>query len=355
MKKNRIPTAGIFVLLLICSPGLADERSAALIQGCADKRLSIDSFSIEFSLTSVNDVIYEDSCVHSIVDISGGKRRFRQLPSPEIQFPGDVSILNPDDDVVYNYRLGTTSVMKTDLEDAIKKHALELFDPRVFGLTDIMPFRCHVGDFLEPEDARENATSSREMLDGRELWRVHFDTGEIVSDFWIEEPSFRIFRKKLIGSIDGVPTYDIQIDSKYEIEEMEAIPSWVHITRKHLTSGVQHYDRTIQVTKFERVPSFPPETFALKGMDLPLNTDVVDYRIQRRIGYWTGDGLSERTVRREKAEEIEENKPEIESENKPEIKPDNDSWMRILFTASGILVVFVCVILYFRKKRGSTS
>ena len=31
-------------------------------------------------------------------------------------------------------------------------------------------------------------------------------------------------------------------------------------------------------------------------MDIPVNTAVVDYRIQRRIGYWDGQGLSENPV-----------------------------------------------------------
>jgi hypothetical protein len=32
-------------------------------------------------------------------------------------------------------------------------------------------------------------------------------------------------------------------------------------------------------------------------MDLPLNTDVVDYRIDRRIGFWDGEKLVDNPVR----------------------------------------------------------
>jgi hypothetical protein len=36
------------------------------------------------------------------------------------------------------------------------------------------------------------------------------------------------------------------------------------------------------------------EVFTLAGLDMPVGTEVVDSRIHRRIGYWTGSGLSEK-------------------------------------------------------------
>jgi peroxiredoxin len=130
---------------------------------------------------------------------------------------------------------------------------------------------------------------------------------------------------KLAGQefVDGVPTWHVQVVSKYD----ERLEFWLDLARptqvlKHAKNGsdvaISRYSddstgRSIptEVTSLEYHNGAPffarrfvrsnaqfnlridPASWTLAGLGLPIGTDVSDSRIHRRIGYWTGSGLSE--------------------------------------------------------------
>ncbi|MDR2642437.1 MAG: hypothetical protein LBC74_06550, partial [Planctomycetaceae bacterium] len=90
--------------------------------------------------------------------------------------------------------------------------------------------------------------------------------------------------------------------------------------------------------------SFPPETFTLKGLNLPLNTDVTDVRIHRRLGYWDEEKLVDRPV---KISAQESKKLELErARNSPGF------YLRLVLVGLGILLILSAVIRLMLKRKG---
>jgi hypothetical protein len=50
------------------------------------------------------------------------------------------------------------------------------------------------------------------------------------------------------------------------------------------------------VKSFEVDKPIPPERFTMKSIGLPINTMINDYRINRILGYWDGEGISKNPV-----------------------------------------------------------
>jgi hypothetical protein len=221
-----------------------------------------------------------------IVECDGVRRRFEH-PSSTRGVSGTVVVM--DGEEFYQFRRKENeSVYVFDQRRAVGSRGVLCFDPRVLGLSDLMSVDETVrGDLLY--EVGKFDVVGREQIDGVSAWRVKGMAYGAEHTFWIEEPSFRVHRMTVRTT--GI---DIDVRSEYDGPDGDAIlPKRVHIMR---VEPNRTREREVTVISVEWNAVIPPERFTLKSMNLPKNTPIDDDRIQRRLGYWNGEALSDSPV-----------------------------------------------------------
>lgn len=214
------------------------------------------------------------------VDVDGSHRRFEHLRGEDT--PGEVVII--DGQELHGFRRKKhEDVCVYDMRYAVGVRGDVAFDPRILGLSDVMAADATVKGCLWYEHVRDLELIGGEELNGVPLWRVRATAEDTVSDFWIEEPSFRVHRRTIEWSGGRV-----EIDSYFDsVDSSSPLP--VHVHARRSDDGGRSIEETkVTVKHIELGVPVAPERFSISSMELPRNTAIVDYRIQRVIGYWDG-------------------------------------------------------------------
>ena len=277
---------GLFFLLPVVAFANDNAKALALLKGVEQERLKHDCFHIRYEEHRAE----ENKTVEQIVDFDKGKIRKKHLPNDFFQ--GKKSILL-EDAVYCMMAYDEQHVAIVPLRSAIAS-GTGIYDPRMLGLADMMNHEMTVSVCLLYKN-RSNFSVSRENLDGRPVHVVEYRDGE-ENDFahwklYIEEPGF--FLKRIVMESQSEK---IQIDNDYSKREFLPFPTKTHVKRVEKKDEKIIFDRRITVKDVQIKESFPPETFTLAGLNPPLNSDVVDYRISRRLGYWDGEKLVDKPV-----------------------------------------------------------
>jgi hypothetical protein len=276
----------ILPIALCSSLSVASEAEALrLLKGVEQERLKYECFRICYTEHRKE----ENKTVEQIVDFDHGKIRKEHLKTDV--FPGIMSIFLGD--IMYVKTSYDATSVDLVTPNSINAVGAGTYDPRLLGLTDIMNHTTPLESCLAYPLYNSFSTQIVE-LDGKKVNLVICDREENCQNkFFIEEPGFRLLRKTYQS-----PYIDIQVDSEYSNLKFLPFPTKVKIIRKEgMEKKVVRFDRTITVTNFEVKESFPLETFTLASLKLPLNAEVIDYRIHRSLGYWDGEKLVDDPVR----------------------------------------------------------
>lgn len=278
---KRLPAGILFVLpvLLASGPAAAETPSpVALLRGVEAARDGHDAFK---AVVEINEVSPPAETVECHIEMDGDKRRsevFIGGASREVvirdgdEFRGYRRKANED---VHLYGVDRATAVRGDLA----------FDPRVLGLSDLLTCDLKVNDCLWYDEQEDLEVAGQERLRGVDVWKVKATRDQDVSEYWIEEPSFRVHRRTI--TTQGLR---IEVDSEFDpADPRSPYPRRVVARREGGESPREH---VYTVKSFEIDPSVPSERFTLASMGLPVNTAVVDYRISRTVGYWDGEGLS---------------------------------------------------------------
>ena len=155
-----------------------------------------------------------------------------------------------------------------DLERAAGTRGDLAFDPRVLGLSDTLSCGLSVQDCLWSQEPESVANLGSERINGVNVWRVRARRGEEkYSDYWIEEPSFRVHRRTTVA-----PGRMISVTSEFDGSDSNSpFPTKVVAKRE----GASAFDQEQLVRDFETDVLIAPERFTIAAMDLPVNTPVV--------------------------------------------------------------------------------
>src|SRR5439155_13241980 len=127
------------------------------------------------------------------------------------------------------------------------------------------------------QDATSLKLLGKELVEDILAWHIKVESQHGWSPhFWLEADH----PTRVIKHVDGS---DIVV-SRYE--GSSPIPVQILITNPKSS-------RRIEQTSAQFNVPIDPASFSLAGLAMPIGTDVSDNRIHRRIGYWTGNGLSE--------------------------------------------------------------
>jgi hypothetical protein len=273
-----------------------------------------------------------DKIIKCLFEVDGDKRRIEKFPGEQVH--GQVNLR--DGEVLYRYvREKFADVQVYDKQGA---SGVLAFDPRVLGLADLMPNTITIKDCLWYENPQQAEVIGVESMNGDKVWRVRAGRGDATSEFWIEEPSFRVHRRTI-----KFPGHDIDINSEFDSSTPSSpYPSRVMVKRKD-PAGETRVNYTIE--SFEVGAHISPERFTLKSMELPINTPVVDYRISRIVGYWDGEGLSKEPVYRGQQPSAPRSTP-----------PTPPAGNRFLLIAINVFVLLVSItVLLLRWRRRTTQ
>jgi hypothetical protein len=325
-----------FFVLFFADIVLAEPDPLILLKGVEAERMKYEPIQVNFTKEYVNDDDFGTITISSLAETARGMRRFENFSAenPKV-FPGSVTIFKEDEVYAYRRTKGN-GVNYYDLKEAMRRADL-VYDPRILGLVDLPSANKTVKQGLCYEVYTKQLLVGRETINNTKVWHVHcIQEGLSTADFWIEEPSFRIHRKQVEAT-----RLKVVIDSKFDSKSVGPFPSEFHIQR--FEDDKQVFDRTVRITKIVHGTPIPLERFTLASMDLPINTDVVDYRIHKRIGYWDGEKLVEDPVRisAQERQEIEKQLQERQQHNKI---------VRYMMMITGGLLIILAIVLKIRNR-----
>ena len=172
------------------------------------------------------------------------------------------------------------------IDDPAKGSAWYVFDPRCLGLSPTLLPRTTIEDCLGHRNAESVQLVGRESVEKIATWHVRvLFKSHMASDFWIDisHPS-RVIKNAWNGD---------EVLSEFDpAQPDDPIPTEVFCIAFHGPDRERSQTRFIRRRARFNVP-VDPASWTLAGLNLPVGTEVVDLRIQRRIGYWNGSGLSQ--------------------------------------------------------------
>ena len=129
-----------------------------------------------------------------------------------------------------------------------------------------------------------------EEIDGIAAWRIGpaIDPTfvEYERNFWIAVSPYRVLRKTVRWAKTSV-----DIRSLYDTADPTS-PLPKKVRNKRDEPGPQgSFDQMITVNRVEWPTAIPAERFTLKSMNLPKDTQIVDRRAGKVVGYWDGERL----------------------------------------------------------------
>jgi len=163
-----------------------------------------------------------------------------------------------------------------------------IFDPRFFGLDDGLAPTGSFEDFLSFALGLPQSIIGEESVEGTPAWHVRLQKDQVRMDFWFDTARpYRILKC-------GGNTSRITLLRYENAQAQDFLPSEVIVTDYgSSTNGVPRYEkRTRRISSRFNVP-VDPASWTLAGLGMKAGASVDDNRVSRRIGYWTGAGLSD--------------------------------------------------------------
>ena len=164
-----------------------------------------------------------------------------------------------------------------------------VFDPRILGLTP-SPFVLYTVESCLSYTRAESVTLvGTESVQGVAALHVRVSypssPGSLATDFWLDasHPS-RVVKCQWNGDT---------VFSKFDPAHPEdPIPIEVMAVRFYGMERVRLQESLVRRTTRYDI-AVDPASWTLAGLNMPLGTEVVDYRVHRSLGYWNGTGLSD--------------------------------------------------------------
>jgi thiol-disulfide isomerase/thioredoxin len=173
----------------------------------------------------------------------------------------------------------------TAIDYASKGSSSYVFDPRMLGLWTWVAVDRSVENCLGFTGAKSVQLVGQEAVAGTIAWHIQVENRYNESlHFWLEVAHPTRVIKHAHGSDVVWSRYD-------EANPKNPLPTELQMTE--FRNGMPRNQRRFSCTSAKLDVPVPAESFTLAGLQMPVGTDVSDNRIHRRIGYWTGTGLSE--------------------------------------------------------------
>ena len=331
----------------------ASPDPAQLLQAVIRARQGIASGSFNFNIEAFHIPQRETNQSRVAAVFDGAKRRFEQTrreyaytydPDPvkaeEIQAKADafgadreaairagllsgfeahdVSIY--DGSALLHYRETDGKPESATVDDVSKGGSQFVFDPRCLGLRPSLS-RASLEDWYARVSGRSVQLLDQELVAGSATWHLRV-LMEQPLDLWLDLAHPTWVLKVQAGSSIATSRYEASAAGS------SAIP--VEVIHTDSREGGPAFGTHLLQTASQLNTTVAPETFTLSGLGMKIGTSVSDIRIHRRIGYWTGTGLSENLPDKKSA--AAEDQPSLEG--MLAVLDDNDPGSDAAFNAA---------------------
>ncbi len=304
----------------------------ALLRGVESARAKYDNLRVELVMEYADRT--RRCTVPCLLEQAGQQRRFEQFVGSCPQ-QGVVTVITGRE--AWSYRRKQYEDLEiNDLARAFDTSTDLGFDPRVLGLDGIpISAKSTVPSLLWVETCDRAGIVGREELQGEPTWHVIVGWGDATTDFWIDEPLFRVHK-----CVTKAADIRVETDSEFDpADRTSPFPKRVEMTREDTKEWKQII---ITVKSMEVDKPIPAERFTMKAMDVPVNTMLNDYRINRIVGYWDGNGVSKGPVH------------ETHSAGPPPT-PRNIGWIYAVTGVSLAVLGAAVAWLYFRQRKARST
>lgn len=259
-------------------------EALALLRGVLSARNTIDTLHVELLLQF--RVPGKETTFHWTVDQQGHDRRVEHL----IDSAEPASYLI-NGDIVNGYRRKVHEDLQIyELQRSSSIRGDVAFDPRISGMSDMPSVDGSLTKSLWIDECETAKVLESGLIDGVTCRRVEATRENVVSEFWIDDSTFRLYRR-----LFTYPGGTLQIDSSYQgAEAGRVLP--VSVNAKRVEGGEVVREMSLTVKSLEVNVPIPPDRFTIASFNLPINTMRNDYRISRITGYWNGIDFSESPV-----------------------------------------------------------
>lgn len=299
------------------APAAHDPDPLLLLQKVAQARQRIASGSVDFQITveHFRPARHVTNLIRLSALFDGAKLRFDQYDreysytysadeaeAADIQRLADsldresavqAGLLKPfeshhamvcDGTSLMNYWENNGKSVSTTIDDPSKGSMQFIFDPRCLGLAPFVWMGSTVDGCLGFNTAASVELIGCEPVDGVPAWHVRVKTTHAdVLDFWLDSTN----PEHLIKSANGE---NVALSKYNAASPRDPIPT--EVTTMDYANGAPRSRRSfIRLNSRFDLP-IDPARFTLAGLGMQVGTEVVDIRLHRRIGYWTGSELS---------------------------------------------------------------
>ena len=178
-----------------------------------------------------------------------------------------------------------------------------IFDPRCLGICTTLFVENQVDNCLAFKEAKAITLVGKESIDGNPAWHVRVQSKyDSTFDFWLD--SVQPTHVLKLG-VNG----DVTLSRYSDTDVKDPLP--IEVRNISYRNGIPRYEtRIVRLATQYDVP-IDPACWTLDGLHMKIGTDVGDNRIMRRIGYWTGAGLSDMPPRKDQPPPTSPNRAEL--------------------------------------------
>jgi len=185
----------------------------------------------------------------------------------------------------------TDSAYPSATIDEPGRSAIFIFDPRCLGISTSLYVKNSVESCLPHRNAQAVTLLGKESVEGKLAWHIQIQfRDDYTADFWLDaiRPE-RVTRLRANG--------DLSLSRYSDTDLKDPLP--MEVRNISYRNGVPRYEtRLVRLNTQYNIP-IDPACWTLDGLHMKVGVDVSDSRISRRIGYWTGSGLSDDVPRKD--------------------------------------------------------
>lgn len=315
---------------------LGDPDPVKLLQGVARARQRIASGIIDFDIFTLGNVTRPDTTnrLQLKIQFEDGRcwtesvgqeyRYVTPIPGgPEAeaivkradQMPRELAVREgllqafPSRHVSFYDGQAVTDYWETDSShpsttiDKPGRSSIFIFDPRCLGISTSFYVENQIKNCLAYKEAKAIILAGKESVEGNPVWHVQVQSKhESTFDIWIDSlhPT-RVLKFQVNGNV--------ALSRFSETDLKDPLPT--EVRNIDYRNGVPRSEtRVVRLSNQYDVP-IDPACWTLDGLHMKVGTDVSDSRVSRRIGYWTGTGLSDDLPRKDKPQPAPPNRAEL--------------------------------------------
>ncbi|MGO8930874.1 MAG: TlpA family protein disulfide reductase [Limisphaerales bacterium] len=193
-----------------------------------------------------------------------------------------------DGAVLMDYEAIKDQPFQTRIDDPRNGGGTYLFDPRILGLMPSPSVTDTIDSCLVQSHADSILLLGKELVEGVAAWHVRAEfpkSGANKRDFWIDANNPSHVCKQGYNGDAVFSIFDAANPDDPIPKEVRAV---VFRGRERRLAETRYFCRSARFN----IP-VASASWTLAGLNMPLGTEVVDYRSSRGLGYWNGTGLSD--------------------------------------------------------------